>query len=342
MLCLNYLKNNTMKVAIAKTSLANEIKSWVDYCVDNNIEYVLVNPYDNDIIRTIYDCDVFMWHHSQVNFKDLLFAKQLLFSLQQTGMVVYPDFNSNWHFDDKLGQKYLLEAVGAPLVNTYVFYDKREALDWARTTNYPIVSKLRCGAAATNVRLIHSFSECKNYINKSFGKGLNAYPYSVVKEFIRKIIYKLSNRITTPKFNKERGYVYFQDFMPNNTYDTRIVVIAGKYACAERRINRNNDFRASGSGFFSFDNIDIEMVRISFEVAKKLKLQSVAYDFVYDEDRKPKIVEICYGFGVKGISNCPGYYSDDLEWHSESGVSIYKWIIDGVIAECNSNINVSI
>ena len=44
----------------------------------------------------------------------------------------------------------------------------------------------------------------------------------------------------------EKGYVYFQDFIPNNDTDTRIVVIGDKII-GERRGVRNGDFRASGS-----------------------------------------------------------------------------------------------
>ena len=31
-------------------------------------------------------------------------------------------------FDDKIGQKYLLEALGIPFINSHVFYDKYEAI----------------------------------------------------------------------------------------------------------------------------------------------------------------------------------------------------------------------
>lgn len=43
----------------------------------------------------------------------------------------------------------------------------------------------------------------------------------------------------------ERGYAYFQDFIPNNDSDTRVVVIGGKFAAAEKRMVRKDDFRAS-------------------------------------------------------------------------------------------------
>ena len=322
-----------MKIAIANTTFSSEIDAWVNYCNNNNIEVKLVNPYDDNIVENVSDCDIFMWHHSQVSFKDVLFAKQLLFSLQQAGKIVYPNFNSNWHFDDKLGHKYLLEAIKAPIVRSYVFYDKKEALTWAKNTTYPKVFKLRCGAAATNVQLIKSYSKCKKYINKAFDNGFQAYPYNVLKETVRKIFSYFSRKEISVKFNNEKGYIYFQDFMPNNNYDTRVVVVDGMYACAERRLNRKNDFRASGSGNFTFDNIDINIIEIAFNVAKQLNVQSIAYDFVYDASKKPKIVEICFGFGTKGISQCPGYYTDDLKWHKCDNISIYEWIIDRVVLE---------
>ncbi len=56
-----------------------------------------------------------MWHFHQGSPRDILFAKQLIFALQTSGKRVFPDFNTVWHFDDKVGQKYLLEAIEAPI-----------------------------------------------------------------------------------------------------------------------------------------------------------------------------------------------------------------------------------
>lgn len=339
-----------MKVAIVKTSSNTKNKAWpvwVEYCEKKGIEYRIVNPYDTDVISEVKDCDVFMWHHSQTNYRDLLFANQLLFSLQQAGKTVYPDFNSNWHFDDKVGQKYLLESIDAPLVKSYVFYDKEKALEWAEQTSYPKVFKLRCGAAGSNVKLVHSYQECKGLIQQAFGKGFPPFDaMNYQKEAIRKykehkvgfktLLGSVTKFVNPPKeyayIKDEKGYAYFQDFMPNNTYDTRVIVIHGKYACAERRMTRKGDFRASGSGEFSFDGVDTNIVKIAFEVAQKLKMQSVAFDFVYDADLRPKIVEICFGFGNKGISQSQGYWTNDMEWHPCEKVPFYEWIIEGVLS----------
>lgn len=80
---------------------------WIEYCQKNDIDYKLVNAFDNDIIQQVKDCDAFMWHHHHGQFKDVLTAKRILFALEQAGVKVFPNFNTGWHFDDKVAQKYL-------------------------------------------------------------------------------------------------------------------------------------------------------------------------------------------------------------------------------------------
>ncbi|MDZ7775701.1 MAG: hypothetical protein U5L09_08955 [Bacteroidales bacterium] len=98
-----------------------------------------------------------------------------MFSVQQSGKKAFPDFNTSWHFDDKVGQKYLLESIGAPIVPSYVFYSKKEALDWAHNTTFPKVFKLRGGAGSSNVKLIEKRKQAVKVINKAFGKGFPQY-----------------------------------------------------------------------------------------------------------------------------------------------------------------------
>jgi glutathione synthase/RimK-type ligase-like ATP-grasp enzyme len=84
-----------------------------------------------------------MWHHSNYNFTDTLFAKQLVASLETRGMKVFSNNNTTWHFDDKVGETYLLQAIDASLVPAYIFYSKSKALELAKNTNFPKVFKLR-------------------------------------------------------------------------------------------------------------------------------------------------------------------------------------------------------
>ena len=175
-----------MKIAIHYNP-GNFFYFFIKYCKENGIDYKIVNAYDSSIISQVSDCDAFMWHHHHGNPKDILFAKQLLYSLEESGKRVFPNFRTGWHFDDKVGQKYLLESIGAPLVPSYVFYSKNDALEWVNNTTFPKVFKLRGGAGASNVKLAHTANEARKFIRKAFGRGFSQFNrWGYLKERIRK------------------------------------------------------------------------------------------------------------------------------------------------------------
>ncbi len=87
---------------------------------------------------------------------------------------------------DKIGQKYLFEAIDAPFIKTDVFYTKEEALKWVEHTIFPKIFKLRGGAASTNVKLIRSKEEAKEYIEIAFGDGFKNNRFQPIKERIAK------------------------------------------------------------------------------------------------------------------------------------------------------------
>ena len=286
-----------MKIAI-HNSKAGFHPRWVEYCNSNNIKYKLVDCYRSDIVNELKGFDVLMWHHNQANPKDLIFAKKLLFSLEQSGIKIFPNFNTAWHFDDKVAQKYLLEAINAPLVPSFVFYSKKTALNWVQQTSFPKVFKLSRGAGSANVKLVKNKKNATKLINQAFSNGFKQYDsfsnlaerwrkykkgqtdlWDVTKGFLR--LFK------EPRYSKiignEIGYVYFQDFIPKNEYDIRIIAIDGK-AFGLKRMVRTGDFRASGSGDFKVDRkeFDERCVEIAFKINDKLKAQCLAYDFIFD------------------------------------------------------------
>lgn len=347
MICIQLKKSGYMKIAICKTD--GFCPHWVDYCEKNNIEYKLVNPYDSNIIQNVADCDCFMWHHSHVDYRDNLFAKQLIYSLENAGKKCFPDFYTTWHFDDKVGQKYLLESIKAPLVPSYVFYTKEDALKWLQTISFPKVFKLRGGAGSSNVLLMKDIADAKHLVKKAFSTGFtDVLLFRDIKERIRKWRIGKENFIHVLKglyrffiknefqkmSSKQKGYVYFQDFIPNNEFDIRVIVIGDK-AFSLKRLCRENDFRASGSGNIIYDKeqIDERCVKIAFDVNQKLHVQSIAYDFVFDENNNPLIVEISYGYAVNAYDKCEGYWTSDMQWHAGKEFDFCGWMIENLIKE---------
>jgi glutathione synthase/RimK-type ligase-like ATP-grasp enzyme len=323
---------------------------WIEYCQKHNILYKIVDAYANDIIEQIADCDAFMWHHHFHRYEDYLFARQLIYVIEkQMGKITYPNIDTCWHYDDKVGQKYLLEAIGAPIIPTYIFYSKQEALDWVRQTTFPKVFKLRSGASSENVQLVRNQRKANRLINKAFSFGFEQYnringikeqlsKYGNGNSSFRELLRSFKCLFVSTTFSKlhpkEIGYVYFQDFIPNNDSDIRVLVI-GNRAIAKKRMNRTNDFRASGSHINIFDShqIDLKYIITAFKINKKLKMQSVAFDFLHDSNGNPLLTEISYCSGIKNYKYYSGYWTDDLQWHECDIPNFCNFIIEDLIAK---------
>jgi len=319
-----------MKIAIHNGKGWN-IK-WGQYCEAERIPYMLVNCYDSDIIEQLKDKNIthLMWHFHHLLFKDILIARNILYSAAKIGIKTFPDFNTCWHFDDKIGQKYLLEAIGAPLVPSYAFYDKKEALNWLKNkAKFPIVAKLRRGAGSYNVRLLNNYKQAKKYTDKMFGRGLQPVPgyladtknklkvagnlNGIIKRLKKAPNYLKTMYMGRREFQKEKGYVYFQDFIAGNKEDVRIAVVGNKIWAFKRKV-RAGDFRASGSGMIDYDIKDLptQVIKTAYELSRKLNAQSIAFDFVKDQNNNYYIVEISYGYAGEVVYNCPGYWNENL------------------------------
>lgn len=337
-----------MKIAIHHKK-GSYSSNWIGYCVANGIEHKVVNCYDNDIVKQLGDCDALMWHHYHESAKDTQFAKQLLYALEGSGKLTFPDFSTNWHFDDKVGQKYLLEAIDAPIIPSYAIYIKKDAVEWANKTSFPKVFKLRGGSASKNVKLVKTRSHAIRLINKAFGRGYKRYDawgslkdrwrlfrlgkekfYEVLKGVARFVWPTYYSRI----LGRDRGYVYFQEFIPENEYDIRVTYVNNR-CFAFRRHVRPGDFRASGSYMMDHDQSGIpeQALRISFDVAHKLGLQTAAFDFVL-KNEEPLIVELSYAFGLADEQFDHGYWDQDMNFHPDT-FDAFEWMVEGVIEKLN-------
>ncbi len=324
--------------------------AWAAYCQEQGIPFRRVNCHASDIVAQLEDCTALMWHHSHSHPADILAAKPLLFALEHAGKVVFPDFRTGWHFDDKLAQKYLFEALGIDAAPAYVFTDRAAALAWAAKTSYPKVFKLRRGAASAGVRLVRNETQARQLIRQAFVRGFSVYdPLGNLRERLSKyrrgkagladVLKGVARLAQPPRFSKvlgrERGYAYFQEFIPGNDSDQRVVVI-GDRAFGMRRYVRPGDFRASGSGLSQYGEaaVDRRCIAHAFEVAKRTGAYCLAMDFVIDGRRGPLLIEFSYGFRSRhhGYAEFEGYWDSSLNWHS-GPINPPAWMVDQVLAK---------
>jgi glutathione synthase/RimK-type ligase-like ATP-grasp enzyme len=305
---------------------------WIAYCEEHGIPYKVVNCLASDILQQLVDASGLLWHWTLNDPSEHLIARQLLRALEVRGIPVFPNTSTCWHYNDKIGQKYLLEAIGAALAPTHVFYNLADALSWIEKATFPKVFKLSKGAGSANVRLVHSADEARRLTKQAMSAGFSpvaSYTQDVPKRFrvarkrgdlfgvLRRFPAVLAKiRQLNHEMGHERGYIYFQNFIPGNEFDTRITII-GNRAFGFTRNARPGDFRASGSGDINYDmaRINMQCVRTAFEVARKIASQSLAFDFVLDENRRPLILEVSYCYDASAVYACTGHWDEQLKWH---------------------------
>lgn len=292
---------------------------WTQYLADAGCTVRSVDVYSPDILESLAGCDAFMWRWAHFWSMHRV-AKRLLPVIEhQIGLHVYPNQRTSCHYDDKAAQAFVLRAAGIPIPDTWVFFSAERAHAWADQAVFPVVHKLVSGAGSTNVSLVKSREEAHKVIEKLFTTGCFELRseqtridglrnrFSVASEILRT---GTSGKI--PHRSGEhyhRNEVYFQKFIPGNTCDIRITVI-GNRAFGFRRLNRENDFRASGSGKISFDpgQIPKEAVELAFLCSQRLQCQSMAYDILMDPNSGPVVVEISYTYASWAVHECPGHW----------------------------------
>lgn len=316
-----------------KNSSESYSEKWAKFLGDRGVDVKYVDLKKVNALEEVKGCNGVMWRwvHSP---HDKIKAPNILYAIENyLGIPVFPDHNTCWHYDNKVAQYYLLNAAGVPIPQTWIFWDKHSAIEWANKTKYPTVFKLSAGAASQNVIKVSSEAEAIELIEKMFDRGIfpmtmnehkikmlpqNLYQLkSTLARFKHGLIYNLTSLyppLPPVWWQPEKDYIYFQEFITDNIFDTRITVI-GNRAFGFRRFNRKNDFRASGSGNLDMDHtkVDMNFVKMAFEISKKLKFQSMAYDFLFKDD-VPVITEISYTYADWAVEMCEGHWDSNLNW----------------------------
>ncbi|MDT8443885.1 MAG: hypothetical protein RQ722_06315 [Desulfuromonadales bacterium] len=310
-----------MRIAIQPDSYGPDDTSsplWSRLLKDAGHEVVEVDVYRADILDQLKGCKGFMWRHAHMPAMRQI-ARRLLPVLEnELGMVVYPDQRTCWHYDDKIAQAYLFEALNIPTPKTWIWFDRIRALEFAETADYPLVLKLWAGAGSQNVSLVKSQDEARDWICRIFDRGVATLAgvsmnlKARIKE-AAKIL--LRGEGSPPPWELHKNYVLFQEFLPDNAFDTRITVI-GNRAFGFRRFNREGDFRASGSGKIDYDPdlISRDFLRLAFEAAQKLNTQSCAIDGLW-RGSEAVVGEVSYTYASWAVHDCPGHWDADLNWH---------------------------
>jgi hypothetical protein len=129
-----------------------------------------------------------------------------------------------------------------------------------------------------------------------------------------------------------------QEFCDNNEGDLRILVVGEKIFGYARK-NRENDFRASGSGKKEYiPNLPMDCVKIAHKISSASSFRCMTYDFIQNNASQWVIAEISYTTVSDGPAKCSYYYSAENDFEK---IDLPVGLVEGLIIEdmcgCNRN-----
>ncbi len=191
--------------------------------------------------------------------------------------------------------------------------NREKAVGVIDKAQYPFISKSSEGSASKGVRLINDWREAYSEIVAIFDDkdGLDLEFYD----------------------RRQKGYVYWQKFIPNNPCDYR-VIICHKYIFGVIRQNREDLPFASGSGnnapMREISGRTKQAMQFCIEIAKEIATNWMAFDVVFEND-KPKLLEISSSWTPLAYAECP-VWDLDLYLTDYKGKDMFKMAVEALIA----------
>lgn len=316
---------NRRPVRIAVAADAVRLPNWTDRFAEvlirkikegHVLEYAVVNLGKSDWIEVIAPFDVVIWKSEFMGPISAGYFKEKIFFMENhMGKTVVPNFSTVWHFESKVAQSYFFHYHSVPTPKTWVTFDYENASDVATDVETPVVWKKSYGASSRNVQIIREREDLLKTINKEFCEQLwfdaRKKAKSAMATFLRLIGRKLAWRKLFREILSVEKYAvsYWQEFLAGNDADLRITVIGDRYAYGFWRNNRRNDFRASGSGLLDYERpVPEDVLLYCLDLNQRHRFDSMAYDILFDKQKKFTITEMSYAYVDSALHNAKGYF----------------------------------
>jgi len=293
-----------MKLGILKSFKEIDwlIQSYVDACEAAGVDYVILDLLSENWYEEIKDAGVdgiLVRIKGNIQEQKSMFDERLLIINEDLGIPIYPSRKELFLYENKRMYAYWLKANNFPHAETYIFYDKLNALDFIKKAKLPLVFKTNGGASSSGVKIIRSKINARLIIHQIF--GLFDPRLSLGKLNWGKI-----GIFPIPKFGmSQKHYIIIQEFIPIK-WEWRIIKIDDSYFGHQKLLK--GDF-ASGSDRVGWVEPPHELLFLIKDLCEKGNFDSMAMDVLESLDGKFYINEIQSLFGsflpyqmqIKGI-----------------------------------------
>jgi glutathione synthase/RimK-type ligase-like ATP-grasp enzyme len=214
----------------------------------NEIPFENYQVHQSNFIEQAKKYDLIIWH-TLSSFADQWEAKSKIeFLEKELKVFCFPSSTALWFYEDKVRQQWLFQENGIQAIDSFVSFSKEETLQYIQSCNYPIVSKEATNSASEGVSLLRNKKQATRFCHQVFGAG---------------------HKVHSSTYLRQKNYVIFQELIPNEGYDLRIIMIGNNYIGYYREVPKG-DFRASGAGIFVKKNVPLDALYFAKSIKEKL------------------------------------------------------------------------
>ena len=260
------------------------------------------------------------------------YIEDIVYGLEIQGALAIPPYkflraNNNKVMMELLRKLYLPEKYQLQVICFGTFEELEQRID---NISLPCVLKMAEGAGSKGVFFASSESEL---LKKAKKIARTACFKEKIKDTLRLVKYKGYKR---KSFYRKKFIV--QEFIPDLSNDWKVLVFWDKYYVLRRK-NRPNDFRASGSGLFSFDEIvDPRLLDAARELRGIFDVPIISLDLAISKNGVVLIEFQFLYFGTSTLEKSPYYYvNNNGNWEKILGKSnledVYSYSMVSYIEE---------
>lgn len=282
-------------------------RHYVNACTELKVKYKVLDvtgPDWQEVIRQS-GCDIFLVVPS-VSFSTWkqMYDERVRTIAEDLRYPIFPDYSALWMWESKRRMHYWLAANKVSHPETWVFYDRPQALQFADTAKLPIVFKSNMGSGASGVMIFKERGPLRKHINRCFRKGYTNYRRG--------------------PHDKEFGNVLFQEYLPD-VKEWRVVRIGRSYFGFEKL--RSGSFH-SGSHMRAYSMPPAELLDFAKDVFERGGFNSLSLDIFVSGDGRFYVNELQTYFGIVDnhemcvVDDVPGrvvYDQEGRRWRFEPG-----------------------
>ena len=230
------------------------------------------------------------------------YIEDVILGLEMKGAICLPAFHLLKAHNNKVFME-ILRYVHLPNDNiqSLIFGTIEEIIRSKDKINYPVVIKSYEGAVSRNVKKCNNFKELIK-TSKKIMRTLSLH--HEIREIYRAYNYK--PYVADSKYRKK---IIVQNMINGLVNDWKVLIFGNKYYKL-KRMNRNNDFRASGSGIFTYDRkVDSILLDYCQKIYKKFDVPILSID-VAKKGNTCYLIEFQFlYFGTRTMENSDHYYT---------------------------------